>query len=43
MSISQSSDADEHHLKPLVPVGIRLMFQRIGEFTTKIDLYATNN
>ncbi|CAF4803779.1 unnamed protein product, partial [Rotaria socialis] len=29
MSILQSSDANEHHLKALVPVGIRLMFQRI--------------
>ncbi|CAF5192079.1 unnamed protein product, partial [Rotaria magnacalcarata] len=29
MSISQSSDADEHHLKSIIPVGIRLMFQRI--------------
>ncbi|CAF4199370.1 unnamed protein product [Rotaria magnacalcarata] len=39
MSISQSSDADEHHLKPLVPVGIRLMFQRIGEIDTLNEKY----
>ncbi|CAF3622410.1 unnamed protein product [Rotaria socialis] len=39
MSILQSSDANEHHLKALVPVGIRLMFQRIGEIDTLNEKY----